>query len=67
MVVVFIKLNFNSILLNKKFEFIFSTGGPASSHISAILISKILKSKCICELQDPLVGKDIEDNTLQNF
>ena len=46
-------------MLNKKFEFIFSTGGPASPHISAILISKILKSKCICELQDPLVGKDI--------
>ena len=46
-------------LIFKNFEYIFSTGGPACSHISAVILSKLFFVKCICELQDPLVGRDI--------
>jgi len=54
-------------LINKKFNFIFSTGGPACSHILAILLSKIIKTKCVCELQDPLVGRDIGRESSSKF
>ena len=40
---------------NEKFKMIYSTGGPFSSHIAAILLSKTYKLPCICEIQDPLV------------
>lgn len=40
---------------NEKFEMIYSTGGPFSSHIAAILLSKTYELPCICEIQDPLV------------
>lgn len=47
---------------NRKVEFIYTTGGPASPHLTGILISKIYRKKIICELQDPLSGKDIGRN-----
>jgi hypothetical protein len=45
---------------NKKFDIIYSTGGPFSSHIAAILLSKTYGIPCICEIQDPLVFDDPE-------
>lgn len=41
---------------------IFSTGGPASSHLAGGLLSLLTRKQLICELQDPLVGKDIGRN-----
>lgn len=38
---------------------IFTTGGPASSHLAGVFVSKLTRKKLICELQDPLSGKDI--------
>lgn len=42
-----------------KSDFIISTGGPASSHLAAVIISKITKKKCLIELQDPMSGEGI--------
>lgn len=44
-------------------DIIFSTGGPASAHVVAILIGKLLGKQTVCELQDPLVGSDIGRNS----
>ncbi|MCE0493768.1 hypothetical protein [Vibrio salinus] len=41
---------------------IFSTGGPASSHLAGGGISLITGKRLICELQDPLVGREIGRN-----
>lgn len=49
-------------LLNRP-SVIFSTGGPASSHISASLVSRILRIPLVIELQDPLVGHGIGRNS----
>ena len=40
---------------NEKFEIIYSTGGPFSSHIAAIFLSKTFGIPCMCEIQDPIV------------
>lgn len=47
---------------HKEYAFIYSTGGPASVHLTGILYSKIKKTKLILELQDPLTGDDIGRN-----
>lgn len=52
------------VALKTKPTFIYSTGGPASAHISAIVISKITGIPLMAELQDPLVGDDIGRNAL---
>jgi hypothetical protein len=54
-----------SILSRKviKSDFIYTTGGPASPHIVGILIGKIFNKRVVCELQDPLSGKDIGRNS----
>jgi hypothetical protein len=44
------------------YEYIYTTGGPASAHLSGIFIAKLNKKKVVCELQDPLSGKDIGRN-----
>jgi glycosyltransferase involved in cell wall biosynthesis len=36
-------------------DFIYSTGGPASAHIAAALLSRFAKIPWVAELQDPLV------------
>ena len=46
-----------------KSEFIYTTGGPASPHIIGILLGKIFNIRVVCELQDPLSGKDIGRNS----
>jgi len=46
----------------KNYNFIYTTGGPASAHLSGILLSKIFRTKLIVELQDPLTGEDIGRN-----
>ncbi|WP_421856342.1 hypothetical protein [Marinomonas sp.] len=38
---------------------IFTTGGPASAHLAGVFVSLLTGKKLICELQDPLSGKDI--------
>lgn len=52
------------VALKTKPSLIYSTGGPASAHISAIVISKIAGIPLMAELQDPLVGDDIGRNAL---
>lgn len=37
----------------------FTTGGPASAHLAGLFIKLFLRGRLICELQDPLSGKDI--------
>ena len=54
----FLTVYLRGILLfrsNGNIGLIYSTGGPFSSHIAAILLSKTYKLPCICEIQDPLV------------
>ncbi len=53
---------FITLFSSKKYDFIYSTGGPASPHITGIILSKIYNKKIIAELQDPLSGKDIGRN-----
>lgn len=50
------------LVIRNKYEFIYSTGGPASPHISNVLVSRLLNIKSIIELQDPLSGNDIGRN-----
>ena len=42
-----------------KSDYIISTGGPASSHLAAVILSKIVNKKCLIELQDPMSGEGI--------
>lgn len=48
-------------------EFIYSTGGPASPHLTGILLNKLFGVKIISELQDPLSGDDIGRNKFASF
>jgi len=48
----------------KNIAFIYSTGGPPSAHLAALLIGKIYKKKVIAEFEDPLSGEDIGRNKL---
>jgi len=50
------------ILKEGRPNYIFSTGGPASAHVSAVLLGKLFDRKVIIELQDPLSGMDIGRN-----
>ncbi|ENM5906525.1 TPA: hypothetical protein AB5B17_002876 [Vibrio mimicus] len=40
----------------------FTTGGPASAHFTGFLLKFLTGGRLICELQDPLTGKDIGRN-----
>lgn len=42
---------------------IFTTGGPASSHLAGTVVKMITRKRLICELQDPLTGEDIGRNS----
>lgn len=42
---------------------VFTTGGPASAHLAGCFIKLFSNKKLICELQDPLTGKDIGRNS----
>lgn len=53
--------------LIKNKEFIYTTGGPASAHLTGILLAKLYGKKVICEFQDPLSGKDIGRNKLSQI
>lgn len=48
-------------------DFIFTTGGPASAHLSGILFGKLFGKKVISEFQDPLSGEDIGRNRLSQI
>lgn len=52
------------IMLFQKFDFIYTSGGPASAHLTGILLSKLFRCKLLVELQDPLTGEDIGRNQL---
>lgn len=54
--------------LTSKYELILSTGGPASSHVSAVFAGFVSSKRVIIELQDPLYGNDIgHNNTSSTF
>jgi len=55
------------LILRNKYELIYTTGGPASAHISGIIATKILFKKVIVELQDPLTGNGIGRNKISSF
>lgn len=38
---------------------IFTTGGPASAHLAGSFVTLLTGKNLVCELQDPLTGKDI--------
>jgi len=46
-------------LINKKFNFIFSTGGPTACHLIGCFVSFVFRKPLFCEFQDPLVGNCI--------
>ena len=46
-------------LIKKKFNFIFSTGGPTACHLIGCFISFVYSKPLYCEFQDPLVGNCI--------
>ena len=46
----------------KKYDLLYTTGGPASAHLAGIFLSKLFNCKLIVELQDPLTGDDIGRN-----
>lgn len=50
--------------IRSKPSLIYSTGGPASAHIVAAVISMMTRTAWVAELQDPLVGEDIGRNKL---
>ena len=56
-----------SLLLRNKYEMIYTTGGPASAHLSGIIASKILFKKVLVELQDPLTGSGIGRNKVSSY
>jgi glycosyltransferase involved in cell wall biosynthesis len=63
----FISAFFSSLLhvRNKKdLAFIYSTGGPPSAHLAALLIGKMYGKKVIAEFQDPLSGENIGRSSL---
>lgn len=43
----------------KNIAFIYSTGGPPSAHLAALLIGIMYRKKVIAEFQDPLSGESI--------
>jgi len=43
---------------NYRHDLIYSTGGPASAHLAAGLLARLVKAPWIAELQDPIVFKD---------
>lgn len=63
----FITSTIVSLFYVKKYEFIYSTGGPASPHLTGIFLSNILSIKNLSEFQDPLSGEDIGRNRISAF
>lgn len=49
-----------------KIDYVFTTGGPASAHLTGVLSNIFFKKKLFIELQDPLVGKDIGRSSLSS-
>jgi glycosyltransferase involved in cell wall biosynthesis len=63
----FISAFFSSLLFVRKknnLDFIYSTGGPPSAHLAALVIGKIYGKKVIAEFEDPLSGDNIGRNKL---
>jgi hypothetical protein len=63
----FISSFITSIFLYKKYSFIYTTGGPASPHLTGIVFSKLTGIRHLAELQDPLSGDDIGRNKFSGF
>lgn len=49
-----------------KIDYLFTTGGPASAHLTGVTVNFFLKKKLFVELQDPLVGRDIGRSSLSS-
>ena len=50
------------IFIKHKPKYVFTTGGPAPSHLIGIILKIIFNCKLVNELQDPLVGNNIGRN-----
>ena len=55
------------LMKKNKYQVIYSTGGPASSHIAGIIATRLFFSKIIVELQDPLTGQGIGRNNFSSI
>ncbi|MEK9570447.1 MAG: hypothetical protein VW124_15630, partial [Paracoccaceae bacterium] len=53
------------IILTKKIDVIFATGGPNSAHLASSIVAKLLGKRLICELQDPIVSHSFKTNTIK--
>ena len=50
------------------YDFIYTTGGPASAHLVGIFISPLnRRGRTLCELQDPLTGENIGRNKISKL
>lgn len=65
----FITASFHAVIyaLKHKPAFIYSTGGPVSAHLAAVITSSLAKIPCIVELQDPLVHRYAAPGKLERF
>ena len=53
------------IVLTRRVDVIFCTGGPPSAHLVGSLISYLSRAKLIHEFQDPLIGSEINRSELK--
>lgn len=53
------------IILTRKIDVIFCTGGPPSAHLVGSLISYLSRAQLIHEFQDPLIGSEIDRSRLK--
>jgi len=47
------------LALRYRVDLIFTTGGPAGAHLTGVFVKLFTRTRLVCELQDPLTGKDI--------
>lgn len=54
------------VTLKHRPDIIYTTGGPASAHLSGLLLSKLFGFPIMCEFEDPLSGDGIGRNEKSN-
>lgn len=51
----------SSVFINRNsINLLYSTGGPVGGHLAGILLSKVFRIPCVCEIQDPLFFDSLE-------
>lgn len=50
------------IILTRKIDIIFCTGGPPSAHLVGAIVSLFSRAKLVNEFQDPLIGSEIDSS-----